>query len=400
MNANAPVNANAPARAELVRRAAEVAPVLRANAPWGDEHRRLHEESLAALTDAGLFRMRVPARYGGYETDAATFVEVMTELAKGDGSAAWNVSAWSISAWMACQFPDHVQDEVFGASAGDVRVCGVLSPSASAVPAADGAVVNGAWQFISGAHHSGWQVALAMGPTPDGQSQWPLMALIPLSDLTIVDDWDTTGLRGTGSVTTVAEDVFVPQDRLLPLALVLQEQSASKLNPESALYRAPLIATGCTTFTGTAIGLAKSALATYLEQLDKKITYTEYGSRREAAVTHLQVAEAALQIEEAEGHAARLAALVDAKGAAGEPWTVEERVHARAYLGRVFDRATRTARTLGDASGGGSLYLTGALQRTVRDLHALSLHALMHSSTNTELYGRVLCGLAPNTMYL
>ncbi|MQS10722.1 acyl-CoA dehydrogenase [Streptomyces kaniharaensis] len=391
------MNPNVPARAELVRRAAEVAPVLRSHAPWGEEHRRLHEESLAALTDAGLFRMRVPTRYGGYETEAATFVEVMTELAQGDGSAAWNVSAWSISAWMACQFPDHVQDEVF---ASDVRVCGVLSPSASAVPAADGAVVNGRWQFISGAHHSQWQVALAMGPTPDGSSQWPLMALIPLSDLTIVDDWDTTGLRGTGSVTTVAENVFVPHDRLLPLALVLQEQSASKLNPESPLYRAPLIATGSTTFTGTAIGLAKSALAVFLEQLDKKITYTEYASRREAPITHLQVAEAALRIEEAEAHAARLAAMVDAKGAAGEPWTVEERARSRAYLGRVFQLATRTARTLGDASGGGSLYLTGTLQRTVRDLHALSLHALMHSSTNTELYGRVLCGLPPNTMYL
>lgn len=391
------MNVNTPDRAELVRRAAEVAPVLRANAQWGEENRRLHEESLAALTDAGLFRMRVPARYGGFETDAATFVDVMTELAQGDGSAAWNVSAWSVSAWMACQFPDHVQDEVF---ASDTRVCGVLSPTATAVPTADGAVVNGSWQFISGAHHSDWQVALAMGPTPDGASQWPLMALIPLSDLRIVDDWNTSGLRGTGSVTTVAEDVFVPQDRLLPLVMVLQDQSASKLNPESALYRAPLIATGCTTFTGTALGLARATYGDFLGQLDKKITYTDYGSRREATVTHLRVAESKLLIEEAEAHAAGLAALVDAKGASGEPWTVEERVHARARLGRVFRLAKESATGLNEAAGGGSLYLDGTLQRSVRDLHALSLHALMHSTTNTELYGRVLCGLAPNTMYL
>jgi alkylation response protein AidB-like acyl-CoA dehydrogenase len=386
-----------PARAELVRRAAELAPVLRSHARWGEENRHLHPESLEALADAGFFKMRVPTRYGGYETDASTFLEVMTQLGKGDGSASWNVAAWSASAWMACQFPDHVQDEVFST---DVRVCGVLSPTAAAVPTADGVILNGRWQFISGAHHSQWQVVLAMAPTPDGSSQWPVMAVVPLSDLSIVDDWDTMGLRGTGSVTTVAEDLFVPQDRVLPLVSVLQDQAASKLNAESPVYRTPFIVTGCTSFTGTAIGLAKGVLADFLEQLDRKIAYTDYSSRREAPVTHLKVAEATMQIEEAESHALRLAAQADAKGASGEPWSLEERVRARAYLGRVFRLANEAAASLNDESGGSSLYTTGPIQRAVRDLHALSMHALMHPTTNQELYGRILCGVAPNTTYL
>lgn len=391
------MNAEIPEHAELVRRAAELAPVLRSHAQWGEEHRSLHDESLEALADAGILKMRVPTRYGGYETDAATFLEVMTELSQGDGSASWNVSAWSTSAWMACQFPDHVQDEVF---ASDVRICGVLSPSAAAVPTADGVVVNGRWQFISGARHSQWQVVLAMAPTPDGSSQWPVMAVIPMSDLTIEDDWHTMGLRGTGSVTTVAEDVFVPQDRVLPLVPVLQERSASKFNADSAVYRTPLMVTGCTSFTGTAIGLAKSARTAFMQELDHKITYTEYTSRREAPVTHFQIADATMQIEEAESHAVRLATLVDAKGASGEVWSVEERVRARAYLGRVFSLAKKSAETLHDATGGSSIYTTSPIQRMVRDLHALSMHALMHPSTNSELYGRVLSGMPPNTMYL
>ncbi|MYW09969.1 hypothetical protein GT034_16645 [Streptomyces sp. SID2563] len=39
-------------------------------------------------------------------------------------------------------------------------------------------------------------------------------------------------------------------------------------------------------------------------------------------------------------------------------------------------------------------------QRAAWDIRALSTHALMHSTTNAELYGRVLCGLEPNTMYI
>ncbi|HEX4729399.1 MAG TPA: acyl-CoA dehydrogenase family protein [Jatrophihabitans sp.] len=402
LNTQAPERADltsaVPARDELVRRAAELVPVLRANSEWSEQNRALPEESLTALADAGVFKMRVPKRYGGYESDAGTLLGVMSEIAQGDGSAAWCVSAWTISTWLACLFPDHVQDQVFATE--NTRVCGVLSPTAEAKPVEGGVVVNGAWHFISGARHSLWQVIIAMAPTPDGASMWPVMAVVPLSDLQIVDDWNTMGLRGTGSVTTVAQDVFVPADRVLPMVAVLQEQFASQLNANSPVYRSPMMATGCTTFTGTAIGLAKAARSAFMDRIDRKITYTDYTSQREAPLTHLELAEASFKIEESELRAAALAAQMDDKCLKGEPWTLEEKVHARAHLGRVFQLCKESAEILSSASGGSSIYTTEPLQRIVRDLHALSMHSLMHSSTNTELYGRILCGLPPNTMYL
>lgn len=402
LNIQAPERADltgaVPTRDELVRRVAELVPVLRANSEWSEQNRALPEETLTALADAGVFKMRVPKRYGGYESDASTLLGVMSEVAQGDGSAAWCVSAWAISTWLACLFPDHVQDQVFATE--NVRVCGVLSPTAEAKPVEGGVVVNGAWHFISGARHSLWQVIIAMAPTPDGSSMWPVMAVVPLSDLQIVDDWNTMGLRGTGSVTTVAQDVFVPADRLLPMVAVLQEQFASQLNANSPVYRSPMMATGCTTFTGTAIGMAKAARSAFMDRIDRKITYTDYTSQREAPLTHLEVAEASFRIEESELRAAALAAQMDDKCLKGEPWTLEEKVHARAHLGRVFQLCKESAEILSSASGGSSIYTAEPLQRIVRDLHALSMHSLMHSSTNTELYGRILCGLPPNTMYL
>jgi hypothetical protein len=55
---------------------------------------------------------------------------------------------------------------------------------------------------------------------------------------------------------------------------------------------------------------------------------------------------------------------------------------------------------LAGASGGSSIYSDVPIQRIARDIQAVNLHALMHPNTNTELYGRVLCGLEPNTLYL
>src|SRR5947209_18085212 len=74
-------------RTELVRRASEIVPTLQKHASWNEQHRRLHDEVLQALEQAGVFRLRLPKRYGGYEADMRTLVEVLAELGQGDGSA-------------------------------------------------------------------------------------------------------------------------------------------------------------------------------------------------------------------------------------------------------------------------------------------------------------------------
>jgi alkylation response protein AidB-like acyl-CoA dehydrogenase len=389
---------NVPTREELVHRASELVPVLRKNVAWSEENRRLHDESIEALAEAGIFKLRAPVRYGGYEADTRTLVDVATELGRADGSVSWTASVYWIPTWMTCLFPDEVQDEVF--STPDVRVCGTLSPTGMAAPADGGIVVNGKWGFITGALHSHWQEVIAVLMAPDAEPT-PVLALVPMSDLQIVDDWHTAGLRGTGSVTTVAENVFVPAERFLPLGAVLQGQGFSDSNADAAIYRAPLLPVASASSVGTIIGVAKAAQEFFLERLpERKITYTDYSSQRDAPLTHLQVADAALKTDEAQFHAHRLAGLVDAKSAAGAPWTLEERALARADLGAVSRLGKEAVDILNTASGGSSIYTTVPIQRIARDIQAVNMHALMHPDTNAELYGRILCGLPPNTLYI
>jgi len=52
------------------------------------------------------------------------------------------------------------------------------------------------------------------------------------------------------------------------------------------------------------------------------------------------------------------------------------------------------------ASGGSSNYSTVPIQRIQRDITAINLHALNLPATNLELYGRILCGLEPNTFFV
>ncbi|MGW3359728.1 acyl-CoA dehydrogenase family protein [Streptomyces bungoensis] len=392
------LTADIPTRAHLVQRAGDLAPLLKKNAAQAEEDRRLQDETIEAIAGAGLFKLRVPKRYGGYEADTRTLVEVAAELGRADGAAAWTTSVYWIPTFMACLFPDSVQDEVFATP--DVRICGTLSPSALAAPAEGGIVVNGKWGFVSGARHAHWQEIIAVQPTPDGQ-HLPVMALVPMSDLQIIDDWDTSGLRGTGSVSTVAQDVFVPQERVIPLPAILQGQYASQLNAASPVYRVPLLPVAAASSVGTALGLARAARDVFFERLPgRTLTYTAYESQAQAPLTHHQVAEATLKIDQAEFHAYRLADLVDAKGLAGEEFTLQERARARADMGAVVRLAKEAVDILAAASGGSSIYRDVPMQRISRDIQAVSLHALMNPDTNNELYGRVLCGLEPNTLYI
>lgn len=387
-----------PSREQLVQRAAALAPVLRTNARWQEEHRRMHDDTLDALADAGMFRLRVPRRYGGYEVDTRTLVDVAMELGRVDGSSSWITNVSWIPGWMACLFPDEVQDEVFAEQ--DVTVCGTLSPSAFAKPVDGGIVLDGKWSFISGALHSQWQVTMSVLVPEDGEP-YPVMALVPMSDVQLDFDWSTAGMRGTGSVSTIADSVFVPDERVLPLPAVLQGQYSSQKNAQIPIYTAPLLPVASASAVGTAVGLAKGARDLFMDRLkDSKITYTGYDKQREAPLTHLQLAEATLKIDEAEFHAHRLADSVDTKALTGQEWSLNERAQARADMGAACALSKDAVDILAGASGGSSAYLQVPIQRFLRDIQTINLHALMHPDTNFELYGRVLCGLDPNTQYI
>jgi 3-hydroxy-9,10-secoandrosta-1,3,5(10)-triene-9,17-dione monooxygenase len=388
----------APPRDELVRRASGLVPLLREKAAWMEENRRIHEDVIDALTDSGILRMRVPVRYGGYESDTRTVVDVVAELGRGDGSVAWTVGVWMIAGWEMGLFPDEVQDEIYATP--DVRVCGILSPTAVAVPTDGGYIMNGKWSFNTGVKQSTWNNNAAVIPTDDG-GFIPITAVMPVTDLEIIDDWHTSGLRGSGSITTIAKDLFLPKERVVRIDWLMAGQHQSKLNANSPIFKAPLLPTACAMIAAPALGLAMGAKDAFLERLPgRKITYTSYENQAEAAVTHLEIAEAITKIDEAGFHAHRAADMVDTKGPAGEPWSVEERARIRLDLGATSQRAKEAVDILVGASGGSSIYSDVPIQRIQRDVQALNLHAILHPNTNLELYGRIACGLEPNTPYI
>ena len=378
---------------ELVQRAAALVPMLRARAADAERARRMSTETFDALSDAGVFRMTAPARYGGFEVDFQTQCDVLAEIARGCPSTSWVATILSAMSWLVGTFPDEAQDEILGD--GDPRISGVFSPTGSGVRRDGGLVVNGRWGFNTGGDGSRWTV-LNVVVADDGGAATPTCVLVPSRDLRRLDDWYASGMAATGSATVVAEDLFVPSHRAMALPLMLEASYPARHNAGNPYFNYPLAPVLAVNAGGTPVGAARGALELFHERLPGRgITYTNYTNKAEAAVTHLQVGEATLKLDSADAHVRRACAILD--GHPGEAMSVQARVRSRAHISYATGLARDVVDTLFYASGASAIQSSVPIQRFQRDIQGLANHAIMHPQTAVELYGRVLCGLAPNT---
>lgn len=380
---------------DLVSRAAAIVPTLRANGRRTDEDRKVADENIALLKDSGILRMFRPERYGGIETDIRAKTAVMAEIARGCASTAWVSTIYVDLNWLTGLFPDAAQDDVFADP--DVLITATLRPGGEATEVEGGYAVTGRWHFNSGCLHADWCAQPAMRQGPDGPE--PALFLMRYSELVIEDDWHTYGLRGSSSNTVRAEGVVVPAHRVLPLGPALHGHHRSELNT-GPTYRVLPPHFINTSMAPTALGVARGAHELFMERVHNRgITYTGYGRQSDAAITHFQVAESALKIDAAEALVYRVADTIDRHAVSGEPFTTEQRARVRGTTGFAIQLCTEAVEILRNGSGATSIMLDVPIQRFARDMQALNVHAMGHPNSGLELYGRVLCGLDPNSMW-
>jgi alkylation response protein AidB-like acyl-CoA dehydrogenase len=195
----------------------------------------------------------------------------------------------------------------------------------------------------------------------------------------------------------VAENVFVPGHRAMPLPDMLEAKYPARHNSSNPYFNYPMAPVLTVNAGGTPIGTARGAMDAFLERLPGRgITYTNYTNKSEAPVTHLQLAEASMKIDSSAAHVRLGTAIMD--DAKHGKMTMRERVKSRAHIAYSTGLAREATDILFYASGASSIQENMPIQRYQRDIQALSNHAIMHPQTGLELYGRILCGLEPNTL--
>jgi 3-hydroxy-9,10-secoandrosta-1,3,5(10)-triene-9,17-dione monooxygenase len=377
-------------RSDLVRSAADLVPVLARNAQKTEADRRVVEENIDGLKDLGLLSLTRPKRYGGLEAGFRTNLEVTREIAKGCGSTAWTMNILNICAYFAGMWNKEAQDDLWDQPTN--LISGVLTPSGTADAVDGGFVVSGRWGFASGSYHSQWSlVGIPLGGNC-GEVEDQGLILIPNSELTIEDTWYVSGMRGTGSNTLVAKDVFVPAHRYLSMRKLLVGQTDNPLKEET-LYRTPFMPAAEIVLAGPQLGLAAAALELVVGKASSRgITYTTYASQAEAPTFQLAIANAASMIDSAHLHAYRACADIDecAENDVFPDYVTRARI--RMDMGKAISFARGAIRELLGAAGSSAFADANPLQRIWRDSEVAASHAVGNPAISAQVYGRALLG--------
>jgi alkylation response protein AidB-like acyl-CoA dehydrogenase len=379
--------------ADLIGRIRQLHPLLRRNAVEGETQRRVAEETIRALTDTGAFKIAVPKRYGGYQANVRSMLDVSAAVAEADGGAGWVVALTNVCAWLAGLYPEKAQDDVFGGDP-NARITGVLAPTAEAKKVAGGYRITGRWYYNSGSLHATWAVLGFPVLDEKGVLLDQGLALIPMSDAKLEETWFVAGMRSTGSNCITVQDAFVPEYRILSVPPAIEGKYASERLNEEAFYRSAFVPTLALILVGPQLGMGRAALEFVKDKASSRaISYTFFEKQNLSVGFQLQIAEAAMLIDTATLHAYRAAADIDDAANSGAYLDYFARARVRADTSLVVERITQAIDLLLFAHGAGSFAEASPLQRIWRDSAVAARHAVVLPAVGYEIYGKALLGI-------
>lgn len=381
--------------AELVDRAIALRPLLEAHSAEAEQLRRPVDSVWQALRDSGVFYHFVPRAYGGLEFSLETFIDAMLPLGEGCASTGWVTSFCVEHNWMLAQFPKAAQDEIFGGGWPYVIAPGVTMPPGRAVPVAGGYRLTGRWKWGTGVMHADW--ILATGMIPGESPPRMLFFAFPASDAAVVDTWQMDGMVGTGSNDIAADDLFVPEHRVIDMGLMREGRAPGALLHANPIYRMPMLPFLGITAAIPAVGTAHATVGRFRDRLGVRTLHGTVGPQGEKPIAQMRLAQAEMHARTAEillRDAARQCMVLAERGTAS---TADERTYIRVQIATLMEHCRQAIRTVCEASGSSAHSLDNPLQRALRDINVMASHVVYDLDMALELRGRTLVGLPPNT---
>jgi len=383
-------------RSDPVTKARDLGPAIEAAADELERTRRIPAPLLEQLHGSRLLRMLLPRSVGGDQVDPASYLAAIEQLSRHDGSIGWNVFVANSSALIAPFLDADVAHTIF---ADPASVVAWGPPNACKANAVDGGYrVSGTWDFASGCRQATWMGAHCQVIERDGSLRrdargQPVIRslLFPAAQATLLDTWNTIGLRGTASDSYRLDDVFVAE-----------RFSSTRLEPGLRRERGPLYA-----FTmqglyavgvaGVALGLARAMLDEFVELAGRK---APRGLTRLAdnAVVQSDVARAEASLGASRAYLVDTLAAIYAHADDIDPIDIADRARVRLATTHAIHAALKVADFTYKGAGVDAIFPGSPFERRFRDIHTVS-QQIQSRSAHYEAVGRILLGTMPDVFF-
>jgi alkylation response protein AidB-like acyl-CoA dehydrogenase len=366
----------------LVDRVRAITPLIAASSFEAEAQRRPLDEVIDALKATGVFRAFVARRYGGYEIDLPTYVDIGLAVAEADPSMGWIATFYMEHNWLLTMFAEELQDEIFGAQP-FVLAPGSVNPSGRAIATGDGTyTLSGHWTFGTGICHADWVLVSAKiegDPTDAARS-----FLLPVDEVEVKDTWHVDGMAATGSRDIVVRDVVVPERRvsLMPPPHVFAKPG------DPYLHRIPISPFLSLTAAMPAMGAAKRALELFESRLFDRVMFGTKKTQSTRVPTQVRLANLRVEVDFAEALMRDVAGRMQAHAEGRIDLDQLGQQQLRLGIAHIVRRCRDVVRDILQSSGASVHYLDNELQRIHRDVHMMSAHTVFDIDLVAEGVGR------------
>lgn len=330
----------------------------------------------------GIYRHATPLRFGGEVIPPHEFLKLIERIGQVDGSTAWVVGFASSNTYLGA-LPVATQAEVYK-DGPDIVTAGGLYPMQKAERTASGFRVSGRWKFASGCMAADYISVGLLDESADGK---PRAALLPANKVSIVQEWDVSGMRASGSFDTVLDDVEIP----LEWTFV---RGGTPLIDEP-LFRYPLIGYQAQVHAAIGLGVAQGALD-YAQQSGSYRGITGARPVGERAYYRTEFAKAFVALQSARAYFLNVAEETWETVCAGDEVSPDQKARIRLSAVNIADTSSQIVHDIAKVSGA----------KIIDNSHPFNLIRLdaqvpqLHASLSQHMYddaGAVLLGLEPTT---
>lgn len=348
-----------------------------------EELRRLPADTVADFRASGLANLLLPARYGGRQADFPAILDPIRMMAHGCPSSAWTLGFYILHNWMLALFEERAQDEVF--AAGPVLCPAPLAPTGRGVPVDGGVRLTGRWSWATGVMDADW---IMVGALCGADSEiYPALALLPMSDVEVLDVWHTAGMRATGSNDVVVTDVFVPEHRLAKVIDIYGGTAPGAALHDAATYRWPLVPALALVAAMPALGAAESVADLFARRLSERMLAYSGVAQKDQPAAQIRLGDARVRLAALRALLDHTVAGIQDAMAGGAAVPRAHRASARAAAAHIVHESRSVIADLLAGAGASAQFLANPMQRAKRDVDVICGHVVFDYDVSRELAG-------------
>ena len=227
--------------------------IIRDSAKEAEEMGMLHSQQLELIYQQKWFKALMPVEYGGLNLSLPDLVRLQEALSWCDGSFGWVFTLCCGAGWFSGFIDTEVGPSLFNNEKTCLAGSGAQTGEASITD--DGYIINGEWNYASGAHHATHFTANCIikkdGEALLNEDGSPLIRpfVIDKKDVQLLATWKYIGMVATGSHSFKIDNVLVDKNRCFQI-------EPNHTTIDSQLYKYPFLQLAEATLAANLAGMA------------------------------------------------------------------------------------------------------------------------------------------------